>query len=113
MDTTDVILGPIGIVVANIVVFTLIGRLGKRTSGKGTKYEPFAGGESSIPTRGLYQSELFIFAALFLVVEAFALLLAGSYMAMTAYYPLLFLLGGGGVMMVIVWWYLLVGGGEF
>ena len=106
------ILGPIIIVVADLIVFSVVGRLGKRTTGKGTKYEPFAGGESSIPTRGLYQSNLFIFTALFLVVEAFALLLAGSFGATSAFYPLLFLAGGGGTITVIVWWYLLVGGGE-
>jgi NADH:ubiquinone oxidoreductase subunit 3 (subunit A) len=113
MDIYDIILGPVIIVVADLVVFSLVGRLGKRTTGKGTKYEPFAGGESSIPTRGLYRSELFIFTALFLVVEAFALLLAGSFSATSAFYPLLFLIGGGGVVTVIVWWYLLMGGGEF
>jgi hypothetical protein len=99
--------------VADIIVFSLVGRLGKRSTGKGTKYEPFAGGESSIPTRGLYQSNLFVFAALFLVVEAFALLLAGSFTASSAFYPLLFLIGGGGAITAIVWWYLLMGGGEF
>ena len=98
---------------ADIIVFSLVGRLGKRSTGKGTKYEPFAGGESSIPTRGLYQSNLFVFAALFLVVEAFALLLAGSFTASSAFYPLLFLIGGGGAITAIVWWYLLMGGGEF
>jgi len=87
--------------------------LGKRSSGKGIKYQPFAGGEGSIPTRGLYQSELFVFAALFLVVEAFALLLAGSFAAPSFFYPILFLVGGGGVVTVVVWWYLFVGGGEF
>jgi len=99
--------------VADLIVFSLVGRLGRRTTGKGTKFEPFAGGESSIPTRGLYQSDLFVFAALFLVVEAFALLLAWSFSATSAFYPLLFLVGGGGVVTVVVWWYLLVGGGEF
>jgi hypothetical protein len=109
----DIILGPLAIVVADLIVFFLIGRLGKRTQGKGIRFQPFSGGEESIPTRGLYQSELFIFAVLFLVVEAFALLLAGSFFASTAFYPLLFLLGGGGVITVVVWWYLTVGGGEF
>jgi NADH:ubiquinone oxidoreductase subunit 3 (subunit A) len=113
MDISEVILGPIAIVIADLVVFSLVGRLGKRTKGTGTKYEPFAGGESSIPTRGFYRSELFIFAVLFLVVEAFALLLAGSSAAASSYYPILFLAGGGGVITIAVWWYLLVGGGEF
>ncbi len=42
---TDAILGPLIIIIADIVVFTLVGRLGKRSSGTGTKYEPFTGGE--------------------------------------------------------------------
>lgn len=106
-------MGPVIIIVADLVVFTLIGRLGKRSSGKGTKYEPFSGGEEAIPTRGLYQSNLFVFAVLFMVVEAFALLLAGSFLAPTSYYPLLFLAGGGGVTTLVIWWYLIAGGGEF
>jgi len=113
LESFDPILGPLLIVVADIMVFYLVGRLGKRTQGKGVKYEPFAGGEASIPTRGLYQSDLFIFAVLFLVVEAFALLLAGSFAATSGFYPLLFLAGGGGVVTVVIWWYLLVGGGEY
>lgn len=113
MSTTlDVLVGPVIVVIADLIVFTLMGRLGKRTSGKGTKYQPFTGGEGSVPTRGLYQSSLFVFAALFLVVEAFALLLAGSFLATGSYYPLLFLLGGGSVLTITVWWFLYPGGGE-
>lgn len=111
-EALDALLGPIIIVVADLIVFTVVGRLGKRTSGRGTKYEPFTGGEESVPTRGLYQSSLFVFAALFLVVEAFALLLAGSFLASGSYYPLLFLFGGGSVLMITVWWFLYPGGGE-
>ena len=66
----DIILAPLLIVVADIIIYVLVGRLGKRSSGKGVKYEPFTGGEEDIPKRGLYQSELFVFAALFMVVEA-------------------------------------------
>lgn len=112
-DITDVLLGPLVIVAVDIMAFLLVGRLGRRTSGKGTKYEPFAGGESSVPPRGLYQSSLFIFSALFLVVETFALLLASSFEAGSSYYPLLFLLGGGSVMTVSVVWFLTAGGGRF
>lgn len=113
MDVLDAVLGPIIIVLADLIVFSLVGRLGKKSKGSGVKYEPFAGGEEAIPPRGLYQSDLFVFAALFLVVEAFALFLAGSFTATSAFYPILFLVGGGGVVMVVVWWYLLAGGGEF
>ena len=112
-DFTDSLLGPVIIVVADLVAFELFGRLGKRTSGKGVKYEPFAGGEPSVPHRGLYQSSLFVFAALFLVVETFALLLAGSFEAAGSYYPLLFLVGGGSVVTLTVIWFISVGGGKF
>ena len=108
----DAVLGPLLIVVADILVFLLVGRLGKRSSGKGTKYRPFSGGEDSIPVRGLYQSSLFVFAALFLVVEAFVLLLAGSFAAPDPFYPLLFLAGGGSVLTLTTWWFLFAGGGE-
>ena len=108
----DIILAPLLIVVADIIIYVLVGRLGKRSSGKGVKYEPFTGGEEDIPKRGLYQSELFVFAALFMVVEAFALLLAGSFAASTNYYPLLFLIGGSGVIMLSIWWFIIVGGGK-
>jgi len=112
-DVTDVLLGPIVIVVADLLAYVLVGRLGSRSKGSGTKYEPFAGGEKSVPARGLYQSSLFIFATLFLVVETFALILAGSFEASDAYYPLLFLVGGGSVVTLTVVWFLTVGGGKF
>jgi NADH:ubiquinone oxidoreductase subunit 3 (subunit A) len=112
-DFTDSLLGPLLIVVVDIIAFVLVGRLGKRTKGQGVKYEPFAGGEKSVPARGLYQSSLFIFAALFLVVETFALILAGSFEAPGSSYPLLFLVGGGSVMTFTVLWFLTVGGGRF
>lgn len=110
---TDSLLGPIVIFLADLIVFALVARLGRRTKGTGTKYQPFSGGEESVPARGLYQSSLFIFAALFLVVETFALLLAGSFAASGSYYPMLFLLGGGSVMVLTVVWFLEVGGGKF
>jgi hypothetical protein len=53
-----------------------------------------------------------VFAVLFLVVEAFAFLLAGSFLAPGDFYPLLFLVGGGSVLTVTTWWFLYVGGGE-
>ncbi len=115
MSTLDplVIAGPILVVAADLIVYFLVGRLSKRSRGTGSKYQPFTGGEAAIPTRGLYQSELFVFAALFMVVEAFALLLAGSFEAPSNYYPLLFLAGGGGVILIVVWWFITVGGGRF
>jgi len=109
----DALLGPIAIVIADLAAYYLFSRLGRATSGKGVKYQPFSGGEESIPTRGLYQSDLFVFASLFMVVEAFALLLAGSFLAPSNYYPILFLAGGGGVVTLAVWWFMIEGGGEF
>lgn len=113
MSVVDAVLAPLLIVAADIVVFLLVGRLGKRTTGEGTKFKPFTGGEKNIPTRGTYQSNLFIFAVLFMVVEAFALLLASSFESPTHYYPALFLIGGSGVITLTVWWYIVAGGGEF
>jgi len=112
MTTLDpfVIAGPILVVVADIIVYVAVGKLGTKSSGKGGKYQPFTGGEEQIPARGTYESELFVFAALFMVVEAFALILAGSFASPTNLYPLLFLGGGGGVILVVTWWLLNVGG---
>ena len=112
MPTLDpfVIAGPVLIVVADIIVYVAVGKLGSKSSGKGGKYQPFTGGEEQIPARGTYQSELFVFAALFMVVEAFALIVAGSFASPTNLYPLLFLAGGGGVIVAVTWWLMLVGG---
>ncbi len=106
-----IIVGPLLIVLANLAVYLLIGKMGKRSRGSGNKYAPFTGGEESIPRRGTYQSELFVFAALFLVVEMFALLISGSYSASSSYYPFLFLAGGGSTIVVVILWFLKVGGG--
>lgn len=108
----NIIAVPLLIVVVDVIIYAIAGRMGKRSMGTGTKYEPFTGGEENVPKRGLYQSELFVFAALFMVVEAFTLILAGSYYATSNYYPLLFLVGGSGVIMLTVWWFLIQGGGR-
>jgi NADH:ubiquinone oxidoreductase subunit 3 (subunit A) len=112
-DITDSLLGPLIIVAVDLLAYVLVGRLGSRTKGTGIKYEPFAGGEPSVAPRGLYQSSLFIFAALFLVVETFALILASSFEAPSTSYPIFFLVGGGSVVVLTVTWFLLVGGGKF
>ncbi len=114
MSTFDptLIAVPILIVVADIAVYFVVGRLGRRSSGKGVKYDPFTGGEENIPRRGLYNTQLFIFAVLFMVVEAFALILAGSFVAPSSFYPILFLAGGGGVILLVTWWFMIVGRGE-
>lgn len=112
MAMLDIIMGPILVVFADLIIYLVVGRLGTRSTGKGVKYEPFGGGEEDIPKRGLYQSELFAFAMLFMVVEAFALLLSGSFAAPSNFYPLLFLLGGSGVIILTMWWFLIAGGGK-
>lgn len=101
------------IVIADLIVYLAVGKLGRRSSGKGNKYQPFTGGEEEIPERGTYQSELFVFAALFMVVETFALLLAGSFASPTNLYPLLFLAGGGGAILIVTWWLMIAGGVKF
>jgi hypothetical protein len=108
----DIIVAPLLVVIADVIIYWIVGRLGKRSSGTGTKYEPFTGGEENIPKRGVYESELFVFAALFMIVEAFTLILAGSYFASSSFYPLLFLVGGSGVIMLTIWWFLIQGGGR-
>jgi len=112
-DFTDSILGPLIIIVVDLVAYLLVGSLGKRSRGQGVKYEPFSGGEKSVAPRGLYQSSLFVFAALFLVVEAFALILASSFEASGSFYPLLFLIGGGSVGLIAIYWFISSGGGTF
>lgn len=112
LSTLDFIIAPLLIVIADLIIYMIVGKLGTRSSGTGVKYEPFTGGEQDIPERGLYQSELFVFAMLFMIVEAFALLLAGSYAAVNNFYPLLFVLGGSGVIMLTIWWFLISGGGK-
>jgi len=106
-----VILVPIAVVVVDILVYELVRGLGRRSTGTGTKYEPFTGGEGQVPRRGVYQSGLFVFAVLFMVVETFSLLLAGAYLAPTNYYPLLYLAGGTGVIFLITLWFMRSGGG--
>jgi len=107
-----IILAPIMIIIANLLVYIFVGIFGKRISGEGVKFEPFAGGEEAIPPRGLYQSELYIFSVLFMVVEAFVLLLSSSFTSPSNYIPLLFLIGGSGVILSSIWWFLIVGGGR-
>lgn len=107
-----VILVPVAVVVADLLVYELARRLGRRSTGVGPKYEPFTGGEENVPTRGLYETGLFVFAALFMVVETFALLLAGAYLAPTDYYPLLYLGGGTGAIFLVTLWYINAGGGK-
>jgi hypothetical protein len=115
METFDpqIIIAPIFVIIADLFVYIIVGMWGKRSAGSGVKYQPFTGGEEFIPQRGVYRSDLFVFAALFLIVEVFALLFAGSFEAPSNTYPLLFLFGGSGVILVVTWWFMIVGGGNF
>ena len=108
----DIILAPALIIAANLIIYFIMGRFSKRSTGTGAKFEPFTGGETDVPKRGVYHSGLFVFAMLFLVVESFVLLLAGSYTATSNFYPLLFLVGGSGVIVLTIWWFLVSGGGK-
>jgi len=105
-----VIAGPLLIIVVDLFAYWFFGRLGKRSVGKGNKFQPFTGGEQEIAPRGTYSSELFVFAALFMVAEAFVLLLSGSFASQSYFYPLLFLAGGSGVILIVTWWLMIVGG---
>lgn len=107
------IIVPALIIIADLAVYLFVGMWARRAEGKGSKYEPFTGGEDAIPQRGLYRSSLFIFAVLFMVVEGFALILAGSFTAPSNYYPLLYLTGGGAVILVVALWFMGPGGGKF
>ncbi|HUK28201.1 MAG TPA: hypothetical protein VLV31_07240 [Candidatus Acidoferrales bacterium] len=104
-----VVAGPVLIVVCDLIIYLLIGRLGKRSTGTGAKFRPFTGGEEAAP-RGTYGSELFVFAALFMVAETFVILLSGSFASPGYFYPLLFLAGGSGVILIVTWWLMLAGG---
>jgi hypothetical protein len=104
-----VVAGPVLIIVADLIIYILMGRMGKRSTGTGNKFQSFTGGEEAAP-RGKYGSELFVFAALFMVAETFVLLLSGSFAAPSYFYPLLFLAGGSGVILIVTWWLMIVGG---
>ena len=105
-----VITGPLLIIVVDLFAYWVFGRMGKRSVGKGNKYQPFTGGEQGIASRGTYSSELFVFATLFMVAEVFVLLLSGSFASQSNFYPLLFLGGGSGVILIVTWWLMIVGG---
>ena len=88
------------------------GKLGKLSTGTGTKYEAFSGGEELPPTRGKYHSELFVYAALFVAFEVIGLLLASSIAAKGLLWPLIFTLAGGFSLFVLMLWFVGTGGAE-
>lgn len=100
-------------VAAFVLAFYFVaGRLGKVSTGSGPKYDAFAGGEELPPERGKYHSELFVYAALFVVFEVIGLLLASSIAARGFLWPLLFTLAGGFSMFVMMLWFVGTGGAE-
>ena len=102
----------VSVIVASMGFYILAGRLGKTTEGSGTKYAPFTGGEEIPATRGKYHSDLFVYAALFMVFEVFGLLLASAISSLTLVWPLVFTALGSIVVLVILVWFVQTGGGE-
>ena len=80
-------------VILFVLAFYFAGVLGKVSTGTGTKFDAFSGGEELPPERGKYHSELFVYAALFVAFEVIGLLLASSIAAHGLLWPLLFTLG--------------------
>lgn len=104
-------------VISSVIIFVLafyflVGKLGKVSTGEGTKYNAFAGGEELPPERGKYHSELFVYAALFVAFEVIGLLLASSIAAIGFLWPLLFTLAGGFSLFVLMLWFVGTGGAE-
>lgn len=104
-------------VMLSVILFVLVfyfaaGRLGRVSTGTGTRFDAFAGGEELPPERGKYHSELFVYAALFVAFEVVGLLLASSIAAHGLLWPLLFTLAGGFSLFVLMVWFVGTGGAE-
>lgn len=105
------------VVIWSVIIFVFVfyfaaGRLGRVSTGKGTKFDAFSGGEELPPERGKYHSELFVYAALFVSFEVVGLLLASSISARGLLWPLLFTLAGGFSLFVLMVWFVGTGGAE-
>ncbi len=100
------------VIVASMGFYVLAGRLGKSSQGSGTKYSPFTGGEELPQSRGRYHSELFVYAALFMVFEVFALLLASAIGSTNALWPLIFTATGAITLFAAVLWFAETGGSQ-
>ena len=98
------------VVLASLGFYLIAGRLGKSTQGSAQKYAPFTGGEEIPPARGKYHSELFVYAALFMVFEVFALLLASAVRASDPFWPLVFTAAGGITLFATMMWFVQTGG---
>ncbi len=112
MTETTAAISVAAVVAVAMAFYVLAGRLGKSTEGSGGKYSPFTGGEDIPPTRGKYHSELFVYAALFMVFEVFALLLASAVRASNVLWPLLFTVVGGVTLFVAIIWFVQTGGSQ-
>ena len=104
-------------VILSVIVFVLalyffVGKLGKVSVGRGTKFDAFSGGEELPPERGKYHSELFVYAALFVAFEVVGLLIASSIAARGLIWQLLFTLAGGFSLFVLMVWFVGTGGAE-
>jgi len=107
----------LAVVIWSVILFVFVfyfaaGRLGRLSTGTGTKYMPFQGGEELPPARGKYHSDLFVYAALFVAFEVVGLLLASSIAAQGLLWPLLFTLSGGFSLFVLMVWFVGTGGAE-
>lgn len=111
-DTISTITAITSVVVASMLFYVLAGRLGRTSEGSGAKYAPFTGGEDIPASRGKYHSDLFVYAALFMVFEVFGLLLASSISSLNSIWPLVFTATGGIGVMVILIWFVQTGGSE-
>jgi len=109
LDLLGVILS---VIVFVLVFYLLIGKLGKVSTGRGVKFDAFAGGEELPPERGKYHSELFVYAALFVAFEVVGLLIASSIAARELIWQLLFTLAGGFSLFVLMVWFVGTGGAE-
>lgn len=104
-------------VILSVIVFVLafyflVGKLGKVSTGSGTKFDAFSGGEELPPECGKYHSELFVYAALFVAFEVVGLLIASSITARGLLWQLLFTLAGGFSLFVLMIWFVGTGGAE-
>lgn len=100
------------VILASMALYLLAGRLGRSTHGSGVKYSPFTGGEELTQSRGKYHSELFVYAALFVAFEVFALLLASAVHSTGNLWPLVFTAAGGLSLFVAVIWFVGTGGSQ-
>ncbi len=100
------------VIVASMGFYLLAGRLGKSSQGTGNKYDPFTGGEEMPVGRGRYHSELFVYAALFMVFEVFALLLASAIKSPTILWPAIFTATGALILFAAMIWFVQSGGSQ-